>query len=94
MIYLDPEAKAALHLLARGLDDVQIAASTYAMDTEFYWTGEYTAMDIMIEGFNDGKEIISTRVDLQMDIEELEARCHHPVLRAGIRKVYGKSDKT
>lgn len=94
IIYLDPEAKSALRLLAQGLDDVQTAANTYAMDSEFYWTGEYTAMDITIDRLHDGKEILSTRVDLQMDIEELEARCPHAVSRAGVRKVYGRSDKT
>lgn len=94
IIYLDPESKAALHLLARGFDDDEIAAKSYDMDSEFYWTGQHTAMDITIERLNDGKEIISTRVDLQMDIEELEARCPHAVSRAGIRKVYGRSDKT
>lgn len=93
MIYLDPEAKAALNLLSQGFDDDRIAANSYAMDSEFYWTGEYTAMDITVERLN-GEEILSTRVDLEMEIEELEALVSNEISRRCLHKVYGKSDKT
>lgn len=94
MIHLEPEEKAALHLLAQGFDDdSEIAAKSYDMDTEFCWTGEYTAMDITIERMN-GEEVVSTRVELEMDVEELQALCSNPRSKACVRKVYGNSDKT
>ncbi|KAG8166550.1 hypothetical protein KVR01_002239 [Diaporthe batatas] len=93
-VYLDPEAVEALQMLAQGLDDVQTAARSYVMDTEFCWAGEYVAMDITIERLKDGKEIVSSRIDLEMGIEELEDRCAIGRSRTGIRKVYGKSDRT
>lgn len=93
-VYLDPEVEASLRLLAQGLDDIQIANRSYVMDTEFCWAGEYVAMDITIERLKTGEEIVSTRIDLNMDIEDLQARCNSSRSRAGIRKVCGKSDRT
>lgn len=89
--YLDPEVVETLQMLKQRLDDVQIAARSYVMDTEFCWAGEFMAMDITIMRLTDGKEIVSTRVDLDMDVEE---RCPIGRSRTGIRKVYGKSDRT
>lgn len=95
MIYLDPQVKATLHLLAQGFDDEEIAAKSFSMDTEFVWIGQYTALDITIDRLHDGKEILSTRVDHQMDIEELQQLCStNPISTRNVLKVYGKSDKT
>ncbi|KAJ0123440.1 zinc finger protein 41-like isoform X1 [Diaporthe amygdali] len=94
VIYVDSQANSALRLLAHGLDDVQIASKSFAIDTEFCWAGGYVVMDITIERMN-GEEVVSTRVDLGMDVEELRSLCSaNPISQNSVRKVYGKSDKT
>lgn len=94
-IVLDGASKESLRLLSQGLEDVHVSARTFAMDTEWMLArgGHYVPLDITIMRLN-GEVIVSTRVDWDMAIKDLEAYSKTRICQQSIRKVYGKSDRT
>lgn len=91
-ISIEPTARISLQLLAQGLDDVQ-SGKAFIIDTEFVWVGRFLPLDITIMRM-DGEEIVSTRVDHGMTVEDLQSLCPHPISKCNVRKVYGRSPTT
>lgn len=89
---LDTKAKISLHLLAQGFN--KLSSKIFAIDAEFIQVGQrLIPLDITVMRPNS-EELISTRVDYDMDIEDLQAQCTQFVSRRCVRKVYGQSDRT
>ncbi|KAI7776853.1 hypothetical protein LA080_004384 [Diaporthe eres] len=94
-IFLSGTSKASLSNLALGLDGVHGSSKAFVMDTEFIQVrgGHLVPLDLTIMRL-DGEVIVSTRVDWDMTIKDLEAFCKTRIGQSTIRKVYGKSDRT